>query len=164
MFLVGIVTNQKNELYVKKELSDIICKENIIFINDKNISNMKNIKFEFIVIDTQINNIAEFRKIISNSKYVILNSDIENNIEVIKDLNLMIVTYGFNNKSTFTVSSITESNIIICLQRIIFDINKEQIEPNEYKLENDITTDIYSIIFVKIIKIIYDKYKKKTKI
>ena len=36
MFLVGIVTNQKNELYVKKELSDIICKENIIFINDKN--------------------------------------------------------------------------------------------------------------------------------
>lgn len=164
MFLVGIVTNQKNELYVKKELSDIICKENIIFINDKNISNMKNIKFEFIVIDTQINNIAEFRKIISNSKYVILNSDIENNIEVIKDLNLMIVTYGFNNKSTFTVSSITESNIIICLQRIIFNINKEQIEPNEYKLENDITTDIYAIIFVKIIKIIYDKYKKKTKI
>lgn len=164
MFLVGIVTNQKNELYVKKELSDIICKENIIFINDKNISNMKNIKFEFIVIDTQINNIAEFRKIISNSKYVILNSDIENNIEVIKDLNLMIVTYGFNNKSTFTVSSITESNIIICLQRIIFNINKEQIEPNEYKLENDITTDIYAIIFVKIIKIIYDKYKKKSKI
>ena len=164
MFLVGIVTNQKNELYVKTELSDIICKENIIFINDKNISNMKNIKFEFIVIDTQINNIAEFRKIISNSKYVILNSDIENNIEVIKDLNLMIVTYGFNNKSTFTVSSITESNIIICLQRIIFNINKEQIEPNEYKLENDITTDIYAIIFVKIIKIIYDKYKKKTKI
>ena len=164
MFLVGIVTNQKNELYVKKELSDIICKENIIFINDKNISNMKNIKFEFIVIDTQINNIAEFRKIISNSKYVILNSDIENNIEVIKDLNLMIVTYGFNNKSTFTVSSITESNIIICLQRIIFDINKEQIEPNEYKLKNDISTDIYAVIFVEIVKIIYNKYKKKTNI
>ena len=162
MFLVGIVTNQKNELYVKKELSDIICKENIIFINDKNISNMKNIKFEFIVIDTQINNIAEFRKIISNSKYVILNSDIENNIAVIRDLNLMILTYGFNNKSTFTVSSITESNIIICLQRIIFDINKEQIEPNEYKLKNDISTDIYAVIFVEIVKIIYNKYKKKT--
>ncbi len=162
MFLVGIVTNQKNELYVKKELSDIICKENIIFINDKNISNMKNIKFEFIVIDTQINNIAEFRKIISNSKYVILNSDIENNIAVIRDLNLMILTYGFNNKSTFTVSSITESNIIICLQRIIFDINKEQIEPNEYKLKNDISTDIYAVIFVEIVKIIYNKYNKKT--
>ena len=157
MFLVGIVTNQKNELYVKKELSDIICKENIIFINDKNISNMKNIKFEFIVIDTQINNIAEFRKIISNSKYVILNSDIENNIAVIRDLNLMILTYGFNNKSTFTVSSITESNIII-----IFDINKEQIEPNEYKLKNDISTDIYAVIFVEIVKIIYNKYNKKT--
>lgn len=155
MFLVGIVTNQKNELYVKKELSDIICKENIIFINDKNISNMKNIKFEFIVIDTQINNIAEFRKIISNSKYVILNSDIENNIEVIKDLNLMIVTYGFNNKSTFTVSSITESNIIICLQRIIFKPNGKKVEPGEYRLKLDENTEKYAIIFTRILEELY---------
>ena len=156
MFLVGIVTNQKNELYVKKELSDIICKENIIFINDKNISNMKNIKFEFIVIDTQINNIAEFRKIISNYKYVILNSDIENNIAVIRDLNLMILTYGFNNKSTFTVSSITESNIIICLQRIIFKPNGEKIEPEEYQLKNEENTEKYAIIFTQILKELYE--------
>ena len=109
MFFIGVITNQKNEIYVKNKLNE----ENILFINDKTISNMKNIKFEAIVIDNKINNRNEFRKILSNTKYVILNSDIEFDLEVIKGLDITIITYGFNSKSTFTVSSLTENNIII---------------------------------------------------
>ena len=37
MFFVGIITNQKNETYIKNELVRKMPLENIIFINDKNI-------------------------------------------------------------------------------------------------------------------------------
>ena len=151
MFFIGVITNQKNEIYVKNELNE----ENILFINDKTISNMKNIKFEAIVIDNKINNWNDFRKILSNTKYVILNSDIEFDLEVIKGLDITIITYGFNSKSTFTVSSLTENNIIICLQRIIFKPNGEKVEPGEYQLNLDENTEKYAIIFTRILEELY---------
>ena len=151
MFFIGIITNQKNERYAKKELNQ----ENILFINDKTISNMKNIKFEAIVIDSKINNRNNLRKILSNTKYVILNSDIEIDLEVIKGLDITIITYGFNSKSTFTVSSLTENNIIICLQRIIFKPNGKKVEPGEYRLKLAENTEKYAIIFTRILEELY---------
>lgn len=155
MFFVGIITNQKNEPYMKEELSRILPSENIIFITDKNISNMKNIKFETIVIDTKLNNKLELRKILSTSEYVILNSDINTDIDVINNLDLTVITYGFNNKATFTVSSITENSIIICLQRIILNKEKKEIEPQEYQIKMLNNTEKYAIIATKIISILY---------
>ena len=154
MFFVGIITNQKNEPYMKEELSRILPSENIIFITDKNISNMKNIKFETIVIDTKLNNKLELRKILSTSEYVILNSDINTDIDVINNLDLTVITYGFNNKATFTVSSITENSIIICLQRIILNKEKKEIEPQEYQIKMLNNTEKYAIIATKIISIL----------
>ena len=152
MFFIGIITNQKNELYVRKELKD----KNIIFINDKNITNMRNIKFDAIVIDSKLNNKQDLRKILANTKYLILNADIEFDLELIENLSLTIITYGFNSKSTFTVSSITENNIIICLQRIIFKANGEKIEPEEYQLKYVENIEKYAIIFTAIIEKIYN--------
>lgn len=155
MFFIGVVTKQKNEEYIKRKLANIVPEENIIFITEKNILNIKNIKFESLLIDTKINNTVELRKIISNSKYIVLNSDIEMNLDAIKNLNLVVITYGFNNKSTFTVSSIEENNIIICLQRIIFNKKGNEIEPQEYEIKTDINIDKYTIIAIEILKIIY---------
>lgn len=152
MFFIGIITNQKNELYVRKELKD----QNIIFINDKNITNMRNIKFDAIVIDSKLNNKQDLRKILANTKYLILNADIEFDLKLIENLSLTIITYGFNSKSTFTVSSITENNIIICLQRIIFKANGEKIEPEEYQLKYVENIEKYAIIFTAIIEKIYN--------
>ena len=152
MFFIGIITNQKNELYVRKELKD----KNIIFINDKNITNMRNIKFDAIVIDSKLNNKQDLRKILANTKYLILNADIEFDLKLIENLSLTIITYGFNSKSTFTVSSITENNIIICLQRIIFKANGEKIEPEEYLLKYVENIEKYAIIFTAIIERIYN--------
>lgn len=152
MFFIGIITNQKNELYVRKELKD----QNIIFINDKNITNMRNIKFDAIVIDSKLNNKQDLRKILANTKYLILNADIEFDLKLIENLSLTIITYGFNSKSTFTVSSITENNIIICLQRIIFKANGEKIEPEEYLLKYVENIEKYAIIFTAIIERIYN--------
>ena len=131
--------------------------ENIIFINDKNISNVKNIKFETIIIDAKIKNKFELRKILSNAKYIILNSDIELDINILNDLNLVVITYGFNNKSTFSVSSITENSMIICLQRIIFGKNEKKYEPQEYEVKLQKNVDKYAIIAMSIFNIIYGK-------
>ncbi len=155
MFFIGVVTNQKNEEYIKNKLSNVVPAENIIFITEKNILNIKNIKFESLLIDSKINNTTELRKIISNSKYIILNSDIEMNLDAIKNLDLVVITYGFNNKSTFTVSSIEENDIIICLQRIIFNKKGNEIEPQEYELKIDKDIDKYTAIAIEIIKILY---------
>ena len=157
MFFVGIITNQKNETYIKNELVRKMPLENIIFINDKNISNVKNIKFETIVIDAKLKNKFELRKILSNAKYIILNSDIELDINILNELNLVVITYGFNNKSTFSVSSITENSIIICLQRIIFGKNGKKHEPQEYEEMLQKNVDKYAIIATSIFNIIYEK-------
>ena len=155
MFFVVFVTNQKNELYMKNKLCKIMPVENIIFITEKNITNIKNIQFETIVIDAKINNKTEIRKIVSNSKYVILNSDIDANVEMMNDLKLTVFTYGFNNKSTFTVSSIQEKNMIICLQRIILNKRKRIIEPQEYEIEIEENIDKYAIIATEILTLLY---------
>ena len=156
MFFIGVITNQKNEIYVREKLKKIIPIENIIFITEKNIFNIKNIKFETIIIDSKLNNINELRRIISNAKYIILNADIQMDFDIINDLQLNIITYGFNNKSTFTVSSIEENDIIICLQRIILNKKNIKIEPQEYKLKNKKNTDKYTIIATSIIEILYN--------
>ena len=157
MFFIGIITNQKNEIYFKKEVSKYVPVENIIFITAKNIYNVKNVKFETIIMDEKINNKIEIRKIISNSKYLLLNADIEIDIEILENLNLTVISYGFNNKSTFTVSSIEENNMIICLQRVIFNKNGYKIEPQEYQIKNQQNVDKYATIAIEVLKMIYSK-------
>ncbi len=156
MFFIGIVTNQKNELFIKKKLENIMPDSSIIFITEKNIDNIKNIKFETILLDNQIiKKKKEIRKIISSCKYLVLNNDMEIDDSIIESMDLTIITYGFNGKSTFTISSIDENKLIICLQRIIFKENDIQIEPQEYEVRINENVDKYAIIGSEIIKILY---------
>ena len=156
MFFIGIVTNQKNELFIKKKLENIMPVSSIIFITEKNIDNIKNIKFETILLDNQIiKKKKEIRKIISSCKYLILNNDMEIDDSIIESMDLTIITYGFNGKSTFTISSIDENKLIICLQRIIFKENNIQIEPQEYEVKIDENVDNYAIIGSEILRILY---------
>ena len=156
MFFIGIVTNQKNELFIKKKLENIMPVSSIIFITEKNIDNIKNIKFETILLDNQIiKKKKEIRKIISSCKYLVLNNDMEIDDSIIESMDLTIITYGFNGKSTFTISSIDENKLIICLQRIIFKENNIQIEPQEYEVKIDENVDNYAIIGSEILRILY---------
>lgn len=158
MFFIGIVTNQKNELFIKEKLENITPDSIIIFITEKNIDNIKNIKFETILLDTQIiKKKKEIRKIISSCKYLVINNDIEIDDSIIESMDLTIITYGFNGKSTFTISSIDENKLIICLQRIIFKENNMQIEPQEYEVKINKNVDKYAIIGSEIIRILYSK-------
>lgn len=158
MSFIGIIANQKNEEYIRKKLSAYFPMNNIIFITEKNISNIKNVKFETILIDKAIKSNHDLKNIISNCKYIILNTDLKNiDLSILEDLRLNIITYGFNNKATFTISSITENKIIICLQRIIKNIFDDIYEPQEYEVEKYETVDITIIMGIFCTMVIYGK-------
>ncbi len=157
MSFIGIVTNSKNEESMVKKIFKLFPADNIIFITSKNIDNIRNIQFETVVINGNIKDDVKLKNIITKSKYVILNTDVELEKEFWKDLNLTIISYGFNNKATFTISSVSENNIIICLQRTIKNIFDEKIEPQEFEEENDTNVDINVILYEKIVQLIYSK-------
>lgn len=157
MSFIGIVTNSKNEESMVKKIFNLFPADNIIFITSKNIDNIRNIQFETVVINGNIKDDVKLKNIITKSKYVILNTDVELEKEFWKDLNLTIISYGFNNKATFTISSVSENNIIICLQRTIKNILNEKIEPQEFEEENDTNVDINVILYEKIVQLIYSK-------
>lgn len=157
MSFMGIVTNSKNEESMVKKIFKLFPADNIIFITSKNIDNIRNIQFETVVINGNIKDDVKLKNIITKSKYVVLNTDVELEKEFWKDLNLTIISYGFNNKATFTISSVSENNIIICLQRTIKNIFDEKIEPQEFEEKNDTNVDINVILYEKIVQLIYSK-------
>ena len=157
MALVGLVTNEKNIQYMLMNLKNISNKQKIIFINDKNIENLQNIRFETIAIDSEINNTKQLKKLISNVRYLILNADIEKYKDILEELNLMVVTYGFKSKATITVSSVSENNVIICLQRIMNTAQNGKYEPQEMNIKVNQDIDIHGIICTHIIRLFYEK-------
>lgn len=157
MSFIGVITNSKNEEYMMKVLSKDFLAQNIIFITNKNIENVRNIKFEIVVIDSKIADMTNLKLIVSNARYVILNSDLNSNIKILENLNLIVVSYGFNQKATFSISSVSENNIIICLQRIIKNIFEEKYEPQEFEVKIEKNVDIHAIICTEIIQLIYKK-------
>ena len=162
MTFIGVITDEKNEIYMKKKLQKALDKINkeIIIINEKNVQNIKNIRFETILLGGNYNNIIKnieiVKKIISHCKYLIVNVDIDYNLKMISEMNLKVITYGFNRKSTITASSVKEDYIMICIQRQIEDIYGNIIEPQENKVNiyeqmkysPNIIMGIYSVLIV----------------
>lgn len=157
MSFIGIVTNVKNEINMSKVLLKYFQEEQVLFITDKNIENMRNIRFETIVIDTELKHIDDLKKILLNAKYVILNADTKLDLNILKNLNMMVISYGFQNKATFTVSSVSETNIIICLQRIMKTIHDKKYEPQEFEVVNSENLETHEIICLQILLLLYEK-------
>ena len=155
MYLIGIIAKKKDIKEIKNNL-DIVYE--VIEINNKSIENLKNIKFEQIIInkDLALNKQEEeyIKKLINTTKYIIINADINiqilNNIEI--DKPLKIITYGFNSKSTISISSVKEDYIILSIQREIEKLNNEKIENQEKKIE--LIKGENNNIYIKIIKFI----------
>ena len=155
MFFIGIISEEKNEKYIKEMLKHNIHNSNVIFINEKNIDNIKNVKFKIIVLNKELIN-KNLESILLNAEYLILNSDI--NVKLVENLNLKVITYGFNSKATVTASSITEEEMLVCIQRNIVDMYNNKFEPQEINIERNELLDIYDNMYIMCIKILYGKY------
>lgn len=145
MTFVGVVTDGKDEEFIINNIESNLRDKSVkvISINNNSIDNIKNVKFETILIDDVLTNDTRkesinlkekretLKEIIKNSKNIILNSDIVENLEMVKNLNLSVITYGFNSKATVTMSSLDDDNMLVCLQRNIRDIDGTIIEQQE---------------------------------
>ena len=166
MAFIGIIADRKYELQLKKIIDSCLNSKNkqhtIIAINEKSIDNIKNIRFETILV-MELKQIIDEEEVISklfkNSKYLIVNSDMEYGLNMINNMELNIITFGFNSKSTITASSV-EDNFLICLQRKIININKEVIEPQELKVrlkEKKLSNSSHNLMGIASALLVYGK-------
>lgn len=168
MAFIGIISDSKSEKIIKMILDEKLDKSNnIIIINSKSVENLKNIKFETVLIANNNNIIKEnketLNKIINNTKYLIINADIELELEFEEPVELNVITFGFNPKATITASSV-EDDILLCIQRNIKDINEKTIEQQEMKIrifEENIGINTNNLMGISAILLLYGKISQK---
>lgn len=170
MSFIGIIAENKDFKFLKnivsEELKENNSKVEIININSKNVDNIKNVRFETIIICSSLDKFEcqqeSIKNILSNIKYLIINSDIQNEKNILpEELKFEIITYGLNQKATITASSINEDDIIICLQRNIKNIKNRVVEANEFdiKLDKDRGETIYNVLACFSILLMYNGMK-----
>lgn len=158
MFFIGVITNRNSENNLKSIMKEReIEGSKIIFLNDSNVSNFKNVKFDSVVLNEAVKNEGAFEKILENSKYILLNSDIHYRSNNLKDEKSKIITYGYNSKATVTISSVTDECYMIFIQDNIYKKdNIEDIQEIKFeKLRENI--NVYDSMIITIMNLLYNK-------
>jgi len=156
MPLIGVVAKKKEIQAIRREIKEKNIE--IIEITKKSIKNIKNIKLEQIIFLQNINLEKEeykyMNELISKVQYLVINGDIE--IDILKELNIQnpikLITFGFNSKSTITISSVNDEKIIVCIQRDIKKLDGKIIESQEKEIKCVNNKKIYNHLVVFIIK------------
>ncbi|MBR6504229.1 MAG: hypothetical protein IKT41_00660 [Clostridia bacterium] len=162
MFLVGVISENKEIIkWLKQNFKK--NEADIIDLNSETIENFKNVKFDIILI-SNLKNYEEsifFKKVLINSDICVINADVKENLKFLEYIKGVVITYGFNSKSTITLSSVEDNKISVCIQRAIKNIKGEIIEPIEYVqiIEKIKNVEITDIIGIKTIEILLAKKK-----
>ena len=147
MSLIGIYTQSANEPYLKQKLTAMLPENQIFFLKENSIQNLTNIKFSIILIGKKMSkNNTEFKAIIEKSDYLIFNTDIKENMELLENLTLNLITYGFNSKATIKTYSVEEQKMLICLQRGIKNLQGGIIEPQEIEIQTNQEVNSYALM------------------
>lgn len=154
MAVIGIITKSNNINEIEKTLEKYgIHEKNIVIITKHTIENIKNVKFDIIIIFDQTEDDNILKKVLDSSKYLIINTDFKENVKLLNMAeDQYVITFGFNSRATITIISNENDEIILDLQREIENLNKEKIESQEIKLENNFNKNrIYEEISMKIL-------------
>lgn len=162
MSFIGIVANKKCFENIKKKIQNLSQTENVnlIQINLRSIENIKNIKFETIVVEDNLEKFKNYKelikKILENAQYLMINTD--KNQEIQKEW-LNPITYGLNQKATVTVSSISETDILVYWQKNLQNKEGNTIEIEERRIQKEEVKLLktYEILIVYTLLKIYDK-------
>ena len=161
MIFIGIVSDNKSMDILKENL--VAKNVKFIHINRKSIENIKNIKFETIIINKELtyfeDKINIIEKICNKAKYLVINTDIKLDFNLDNNKKINIITFGLNQKATVTISSITENSVLIDLQRSLKDRNENLIEVGEKQIKIKELDSIrtYEILIIYIILIVYNE-------
>ena len=165
MHFIGIFSNYLEYEIINQNIIKILNRTDLTFIHlsPKNIENMRNIVFETIVLCHQEVLNEEQRKILnklcSNSRVVIVNADVFCNTKIISNKKINCISYGLNQKSTITISSIQEDKAILSIQRNIHNLEDKTIEMGEIgiNLKNYKPSQIENIFAIFAIYFIYSR-------
>lgn len=154
MAVIGIITKNNNIIEIEKTLAKYdVHEKNIVIITKHTIRNIKNVKFDIIIIFDQIEDDDILKKVLDSSKYLIINTDFKENMKLLNMTeDQYVITFGFNSRATITIISNENDEIILDLQREIENLDKKKIESQEIKLENNFNKNrIYEEISMKIL-------------
>ena len=169
MPFIGIFAKESDSNFIKKEVikNSINNRFDIININKKSIENVKNIRFETVVINDDLteffNNSNYLEEIIRNSKFLIINSDVVKNFDVLVSNEINIITYGLNQKAMITMSSIKSENILVCVQNKFENCVGQMIDEQEVNVEiskNNLKKICNSMAVFSILAIYGEKLQK----
>lgn len=164
MTFIGIISDCKSFETIKEYLKNTLqlnC--NLIHINKNSIENIKNIRFETIIINTDLSKLEQEKIILKTlfeyAKYIVINTDINLKFEELNTSKANIITYGLNSKALVTVSSITDTKILVYLQKELKDCNGKTIEVGEQsiKITENKKLKIYEILIIYIVFLINNK-------
>lgn len=161
MPFIGVIADEKNENFIRREIVDNLKlrESSVLFIKEKSIENIKNIKFEAIILARKFKNMEILKKMLANTNYLIVNTDRIKTLEIFNEFNLKIFTFGFNSKADVTASSVTEDGVLICVQREIQTIKGNIIEPQEIKINSE--EDAEGVMAVEVTLLIYETKNKQ---
>jgi hypothetical protein len=167
MSFIGIVSNSKNfELLKSRILNSIdnMSDLSIININKESIDNVKNIKFETLVICNDISIWGDKRESLKsiglNSKYVVVNTDCNDDFN---NAGENIITYGLNRNADITTSSVKEDKVLVAIQKEIKDVNGKTIDVGESKIYKKEKINLQNMLALYVIYTIYGEKKPKNK-
>lgn len=161
MSFIGVMASKKCFEAIKKKMAEEIKEEiiNLLPINLRSIENVKNIKFETIIVEDNLekfkNHKEILQRILEKAEYVLINTDKNKQIEIKSNQ----ITYGLNQKADVTVSSISETDILVYWQKSLQDKegNKIEIEERRIKKEERQLLKTYEILIVYTLLRIYTK-------
>ena len=169
MPFIGVIAKENDNNFIKNEIKKNaqFYKYEIVRINKKSLENIKNIKFDILIVNENMEELVMNSKyledIIANLNYAIVNSDIKNNLTFFQNTKTNIITYGFNNKATITISSVRDENTMLCIQRNIKGLNGKTIEEHEVgiKIEKNNINKLYNVLAIFAVLNIYGEKLKK---
>ena len=165
MHFIGIFSNHLEYEVIKQNITKIVNRKDLelIHISSRNIENMKNIVFETMVLCNQ-EKIEEkqkniLNKLCSQCMFVIINADVFCKTKMLCNKETNCISYGLNQKSTITISSIQEDKAILSIQRNINNIEQKIIEMGEMEidLKQYKPNQIESILAIFTIYLVYSK-------
>lgn len=163
MIFIGVISKYPEFEVLRKNIRSCKNKNEItlININKKSIENLKNVKFDTIVLLDSLEELKDknnnLQKMCTNLKYLIINSDIEIRTNTFSHIKANVITYGLNHISTVTFSSIADETMLISVQRAFENYNKKNIEVGEYdvKVQKEERINLYEILLDFIIEKLY---------
>lgn len=132
MSFIGMISDHKCFEKLNQEINDRFKNSiKLIHINKNSISNVKNIKFDAVIIEEDLKKFEKetmlIDKICNKANYIVINTDVNADIK----LKGKIITYGCNHNAMITISSVTDTDILICLQKEIKNKKGKLIEIGE---------------------------------